>query len=399
MKTKNHILPIVVLNRGRHRNDQQIFISFNYNQDLIDIIKTKLFGKWSKTLKKWYVKNTPNNLKLIYSSLGTIASINNQLKGEFIKGVNSQKEAKKRQLNKEQRAFLNGFYKYLRGKRYSKSTIESYSFFVADFIEFNNKKLLEELTNRDIELFIETVFIKRQYAISTQRLFISAIKQLIMYSPELKINSIKLTRPKRSKKLPIVLSQEQVIILIQTAKNIKHRAIIALLYSSGIRISELLNLKLNDIDIQRNQIFISNAKGRKDRYVTLSHNIKPLLYNYLKTYKPKYYFIESLNGKTYSASSIRKFLTKYARNAKIEKSISPHVLRHSYATHLLENGVGIRHIQELLGHVKPETTMIYTHVTRKDLLDIKSPLDYAIEQHKKNISGNKSSTYPEYVTG
>jgi len=145
-----------------------------------------------------------------------------------------------------------------------------------------------------------------------------------------------------------------------------------------------LSLKLEDLQIQRKQILIKRAKGRKDRYVTLADSFMPLLQNYLMTYEPKIYFVEGREGKAYSASSVRKFLLQSCKAAKISRKVTPHTLRHSYATHLLENGVGLRYIQELLGHSKPETTMIYTHVARKDLIDIKSPLDYAVEQLIKN---------------
>ncbi|MDO5968324.1 tyrosine-type recombinase/integrase [Flavivirga aquimarina] len=128
---------------------------------------------------------------------------------------------------------------------------------------------------------------------------------------------------------------------------------------------------------------MKNAKGRKDRYVTLAESFMPLLFNYLNTYTPKVYFIEGRNGSAYSASSIRKFLGQSCKVTNLKINVTPHTLRHSYATHLLENDVGIRHIQELLGHSKTETTMIYTHVTRKDLVSIKSPLDHAINQLKE----------------
>ncbi len=150
-----------------------------------------------------------------------------------------------------------------------------------------------------------------------------------------------------------------------------------------MRIGELLSLELNDIDFKRNQLFIRNSKGRKDRYGTLSQQIIPLINNYINSYRPKKLFVEGPGDKPYSASSVRKFLDVYAKRAGIDIKVSPHILRHSYATHLLENGVGIRHIQELLDHSKPETTMIYPHVARKDLLAIESSLDTAIQKFNK----------------
>lgn len=383
-------LPIITLSKGVHRKENQIFIGFKHDWSLINVVKHLPKAKWSATHKSWYIKNNPKNLKDIFSTFKGHAYVDSHLL--FDKKVDKKETfpiKKERHLTQQNKDILNGFYKYLRGKRYSKSTIETYSFFIADFIEFHNNKPIDTLTNKDVELFIETVFIKRKYSISTQRQFISAVKQFIIYCPETGISNLELTRPKKSKILPTVLSQEEMISIIQCTKNLKHRAILALIYSAGLRIGELINLKLADIQIQRKQLFIKSAKGRKDRYVTLAESFMPLLQNYLMTYRPEVYFVEGVVGKPYSASSVRKFLHKSCKAAKINRQITPHTLRHSYATHLLESGVGLRHIQELLGHSKPETTMIYTHVARRDLLDIKSPLDYAVEQISKTREGEQ----------
>lgn len=378
-------LPIITLSKAFHRNEHQILIGFKHDWALINVVKHLPKAKWSATLKSWYIKNKPENLKQIYEVFKGHAQVDNsQLFDKQETKSNRFPNKLKRKLTDEQRQLLNNFYKYLKGKRYSKSTVETYSFFIADFVEFNTKKNLKTLTNRDVELFIESVFIKRNYSISTQRQFISAVKQFIQFFPETEISNMALTRPKKSKKLPTVLSPEEVIAIIQNTRNLKHRAIITLMYSAGLRIGELLNLKLSDISLSRKQLHIKRAKGRKDRYATLADSFVPLLKNYVSTYEPKYYFVEGASGKPYSASSIRKVLSRSCKAAGIPKYVTPHTLRHSYATHLLENGVGLRHIQELLGHAKPETTMIYTHVARKDLMDIVSPLDTAVKQLSKS---------------
>lgn len=378
-------LPIITLSKTFHRNHNQILIAFKHDWALIDVVKHLPKVHWSASLKSWYIKNNPENLKLIYAVFKNHAYVDgSQLFNKPITKTEKTPIKNDRVLSQENRDLLNNFYKYLKGKRYSKSTIETYSFFVADFIAFNNNTALQNLTTRDVELFIEKVFIKRNYSISTQRQFISAVKQFIIFYPNTGISNLTLTRPKKSKILPTVLSQEEMISIIQHTKNLKHRAILALIYSAGLRISELLNLKLAHIQIQRKQLLIKSAKGRKDRYVTLADSFMPLLQNYLMTYQPEIYFVEGTKGKPYSASSVRKFLFRSCKTANIRRTVTPHTLRHSYATHLLESGVGLRHIQELLGHSRPETTMIYTHVARKDLLDIQSPLDSAIKQLTKN---------------
>ena len=295
----------------------------------------------------------------------------------------SKKTPFKRDLTDEQKKLLNQFYLFLKGKRYSQSTIQTYTFFIADFINFHTKTPLAELTNRAVELFIETVFMERNYSVSSQRQFISALKIFTVFCPQTKIHNLALERPKKSRILPSVLSQEEVLRIIQYTQNIKHRAILTLLYSCGLRIGELINLKLIDFHIDRKQLIVKKGKGRKDRYVSLADSFLPLLSNYYHSYKPTIYFVEGQNGGKYSAESIRSFLRKSCKKAGIRKPVTPHTLRHSYATHLLENGVDLRYIQTLLGHSKPETTMIYTHVQRKDLMEIQNPLDVALQKLNK----------------
>jgi site-specific recombinase XerD len=194
------------------------------------------------------------------------------------------------------------------------------------------------------------------------------------------LNVDDIDRPNKSKYLPVVLSKEEVIDIFRATRNLKHRTLLILIYSSGLRIGEALSLKLQDIDVDRRQIYVRNGKGRKDRHVVMAEAFVPLLYNYLTSYKPEKLFVEGKDGNEYSASSVRSVLKLACNRARIKKHVTPHTLRHSYATHMLENGIDLRHIQALLGHSRPETTMIYTHVTQHDLLKIKSPLDVALKQ-------------------
>ena len=371
-------LPTVLLERKTHRKQSRILIKFKYNEVLIVLMRSLKNAFWSATLKCWCIEDTAENLNLIVVLLKNKAVINS----EHLQ----KKNLYKRQLNEIQKTLLNNFFTYLRGKRYRKSTIDTYVFFVADFIAFHTKKELNSLDSRSVEEYLEVVFIKRKYAISTQRQFISALKLFIIFYPETMINDLELARPKRSKKLPNVLAPEDIVTILQVTKNLKHRAIIALLYSSGLRVGEVTALELSHIDIVRNQLKVVSGKGRKDRFVVLAQTFLPLLNNYLITYKPHFYFIEGPNKKRYSESSIRKFLHNSVALAGIKKHVTPHTLRHSYATHLLENGVSLRHIQELLGHSKPETTMIYTHIAKKDLLEIQSPLDAILLSLNKNAN-------------
>ena len=374
-------LPVIILERKTHKKVPQLLVKFKYNDSIINLVRKIPNASWSSSLKSWYFKDTKENLELVLNTFKNITTIDTSNL--------SKKDTLRRNLTDNQKKLLNSFYIYLKGKRYSKSTVRTYTFFVADFINYNSKRALNQLTNRDVELFIETVFIERNYSISSQRQFISALKIFIIFYPHTKINNLTLERPKKTRNLPSVLSQEEILNIISCTQNLKHRAVIALIYSCGLRISELINLKLAHFLLERKQLIIKNGKGRKDRYVSLADSFYPLLSNYYHSYKPKKYFVEGRKGERYSAQSVRHFLRKSCSKARIKKTVTPHTLRHSYATHLLENGVDIRYIQSLLGHAKPETTMIYTHVKRKDLMEIQNPLDIALQKLNKNNKDNK----------
>jgi site-specific recombinase XerD len=271
------------------------------------------------------------------------------------------------------------FRDFLRAHHYSISTIATYTALINQFLRFLKDKDPDQAENADAEAFLEYLVLKRRIAISTHRQAVSALKQFAVFIPGSELEPEDLIYPRKNRKLPVVLSSAEVIGLLQATKNLKHRAITGLIYGSGLRIGELLNLRLSELDMERRQVFIYQGKGRKDRYVVLADRLLPLLKNYLSTYNPNTYFAEGRPGKPYSPSSVRMFLRRNARQAGILKKVTPHTLRHSFATHLLEQGVDIRYIQELLGHSRPETTMVYTHDGRQDLLQIRSPLDLMYE--------------------
>jgi hypothetical protein len=269
MKPLQH--PIIFLEEKIHRKNNQLLIKFDYDETLISLIRSIQGTSWSKSLKAWYILNTKDNLNIILKLFEKITTV------DFSKIGKSAPF--KRNLTEEQKQLLNQFYLFLKGKRYSQSTIQTYTFFIADFINFHTKTPLAELTNRAVELFIETVFMERNYSVSSQRQFISALKIFTVFCPQTKIHNLSLERPKKSRILPSVLSQEEVLRIIQYTQNIKHRAILTLLYSCGLRIGELINLKLIDFHIDRKQLIVKKGKGRKDRYVSLADSFLPLLSN------------------------------------------------------------------------------------------------------------------------
>jgi integrase/recombinase XerD len=375
-------LPAITIKRTYQKKQDSILVFFKYDQQFISTIKESGKFKWSVSMRYWYSDFSHENLQLIERSFKNIAAI--IIDNSIYEIPQQPLYRKKRIISEKNKEIIRSFISYLKGKRYSDSTVQTYFTFIADFLDFVNDIALEDLTNRDVERFIEDVFVPRRYSISTHRQFISAVKLFIIFYPNSKIENLALTRPHRSKFLPTVLSKEEVIDVLRCTKNLKHRAILAMIYSTGLRISELLNLQLKHIDIDRRQIIVKNSKGRKDRNVILAESFIPLMLNYLQTYNPNIFFTEGGPSQKYSAESIRAFLKRSCKIANISKNVTPHTLRHSYATHLLENGTDIRYIQELLGHSKPETTMLYTHVSKKDLLKIESPLDVALKNFMDN---------------
>ena len=374
--------PTVLLKKVMHRNNIQLLVLFTFNYQIKEKIKKLDHYNWSKNLRGWYTLFSPENVSILKECLKN--DVKFKADHSIYKTLNQKVQREKIIISAQNQEILNLYIKFLKGKRYSESTIKTYSTFIADFLHYIKDTPIINLCNRDVEKFIEDIFIPRNYSISTHRQLISAIKLLKAFYPECKIEELKLTRPSKSKILPTVLSKEEVIDLLRFTKNLKHRAILAMIYSAGLRISELLNLELKHIDIDRRQIVVKNGKGRKDRNIILAESFIPLMINYLTTYNPIIYFVEGPLENKYSAESIRAFLKRSCLLAKITKKVTPHTLRHSYATHLLENGIDLRYIQELLGHAKPETTMIYTHVSKKDLLKIESPLDLALKSLTNN---------------
>ena len=381
---KHNNLPNITLKRGAINNIDSIQLYFKYNDQLLSIIRGLHTFTWSKSKRCWHGAFSQSTLKLIRQSFEGITSL---VEDESLYNAPELKRIKvPRKLSKENEGDLDAFIKFMEGKRYSQSTIESYAIFIGDFLQYLKDKSPNDITHRDVELFIEDVFVPKGYSISTHRQCISAIKLFKVFHPECGIQELNLTRPRKSRFLPVVLSQQEVLEILRCTKNLKHRAILALLYSCGLRVGELINLELKHIDVQRNQVAVKNSKGRKDRYVQMADSLVPLIRNYVQTYKPKVYFVEGKPNEKYTASSVRAFLKRSCQLAHISKKATPHTLRHTYATHLLEGGTDIRLIQTLLGHNKPETTMIYTHVSTSSLERITNPLDEAVK--KFMVNGN-----------
>lgn len=266
----------------------------------------------------------------------------------------------------------------LRVYRYSASTYSVYRQMFRHFLRYTYPRPLHTITIEDITkyhcMLIETKNISRSY----QNQSINAIKFYMEKVLGLERQFITLKRPKKVERVPKVLSLEEVKKIFEQTTNLKHKTILMTLYSGGLRVGELTNLRLEDIDSTHNRIWIREGKGVKDRQTVLSPLLLKLLRTYYLQYRPKHYLFESPEGGAYSAGSVRKVLHRSAKKAGILQKVVPHTLRHSFATHLLENGTNLRFIQVLLGHTSAKTTEIYTHVTTQNIADVQSPLDLMI---------------------
>lgn len=259
--------------------------------------------------------------------------------------------------------------------RYSDKTIKVYKALFEEFINYYHKFEINKIDETQIISFLRYLVMERKVSTSYQNQAINAIK---FYYEKVLGGQRKfyfIDRPKKEKTLPTVLNEDEVIRLFKSIDNIKHKCMLMLAYSAGLRLGEIIRLRLPDIDRERKQIRIVQSKGKKDRYAKLSVKFTLVLDQYLDEYQPKDFVFEGAAGAEYSPSSLQNIIRAAATKAGITKHTTMHTLRHSFATHSLENGVDLRYIQSMLGHENSKTTEIYTHITTKGFDQIKSPLD------------------------
>jgi len=260
----------------------------------------------------------------------------------------------------------------LRLRNYSPKTIKSYLFYIEQYLKFSQKYHLKN-KQEAIEKFLLTK-VEKNHSPQTINLALNSIKffyREIILSKE----SINLKFSKRSKKLPIVLSREEINNILNNIINLKHKTAIALSYAGGLRISEIVDLKIKDLNISEGTIHIKNAKGKKDRITTFPKKLKNDIKNLTMDKLANDFVFNSNQGGKLTPRSFQAIFKQALNKAGIKKDATFHSLRHSFATHLLENGVDIRYVQELLGHANIRTTQVYTQVTNPILKNIKSPLE------------------------
>ena len=366
----------IALDTVKHKGKQILLLKFPFDRQLIETTKQLPNASWSRTHNSWhtaYSIEVLHQVKKIFADKAIIdASV---LKEKLAQLKNTTAAVKEIKLSEEAANGVKKFKQWLRSRRYSDSTIGTYTDALQSFLKFHHNKPINEITNDDVIKYNNEFILKYNLSASYQNQVVNAIKLFFRTIENRLIDIENIHRPKKSFKLPTILSLEEVTAMLNSLENIKHKTMLALIYSGGLRRSELLNMKIDDVDSKRMIVTIKEAKGKKDRIVPLSETVLEFLRKYYAEYKPKEYLFEGQKGGKYTETSLEEVFHKAKKLAKINKSVSLHTLRHSYATHLLEGGTNLRYIQELLGHKSPKTTQIYTHVSIEGLGKVISPIE------------------------
>ena len=344
-------------------------IYFPFDKTVIGRIKEIPYARWEAGRRCWLI---PYHDNLVQTLNKTFAQYG--YSPVYQKIHTEKKEVKKRGYSNT-RPCPGEYLEKLKVKRYSPSTINTYKAMFTDFINYYPDTGLDQISEEDIKKYLLYLIDERGVSTSYQNQAVNAIK---FYYEKVKGGErtvYMIDRPRSEHKLPVVLSFDEVKRILDATRNLKHKCILMTLYSAGLRISELLNLKIKDLDYDQMKIHVRDAKGNKDRFTILSGKLAEMLKEYFTEYKPKEYLFEGVGGIRYSKTSVQEIYNRSCKRAMIQKDVTLHTLRHSFATHMLEKGADIRYIQYLLGHSSAKTTQIYTHITAKGMDKIKSPLD------------------------
>ena len=344
---------------GDHQNNKVILVHFPYNQLWKDELREKFpTAKWSMSKKCWYLPDT----NAVRNEIGM------EPKAKVRKAVMCQ-------IHPVNQDALKRMHELLLLKVYSPKTIQNYSVEFAQLLYLLKDTPVESLTPERLRSYF-------LYCIQTlklsENLIHSRLNAIKFYFEQVLHREkffIEIPRPKKKQILPKVISKRDISKLFDNMNNLKHLVMLKLCYGMGLRVSEIVNLKITDIDSGRMLVHIESAKGKKDRYVTLPSSVLDDLRNYYRTYRPKKYLFEGQYGGQYAIRSAQAMFRNAMQKAKINKSVGIHGLRHSYATHLLECGTDMYFIQQLLGHNNIKTTEIYAKVSNRQLGNVKSPLD------------------------
>lgn len=344
-------------------NEKCYVLSFSYSDELVQAVKTLPGRRYIPERKQWEIPLeciSKDDLDIRLKGLARIIFHKEKNQASVIKLEYVQNELAecKRQLIR---------------KRYSPNTVKSYLAHIRHFLQFSSTESNKDHHDKILRYF-DWLSEGNRYSHAYQHLAVNALQFYIKQVCKLSMPDVSL-RPRSEKRLPVVLSEPEIVQIITNINNLKHRTVISLIYSGGLRVSEAVNLRIQDIDVQRGIIRITQSKGKKDRQVPLSPRFLQLVREYMHEYSPKEWLFEGQKGGKYTVRSIQAIFQSACKAADIQKKASVHTLRHSYATHLLEKGTDLRIIQELLGHSSSKTTEIYTHVSTALIHNIRSPFD------------------------
>ncbi|HOK26950.1 MAG TPA: tyrosine-type recombinase/integrase [Bacteroidales bacterium] len=370
----------IIARRVIHDGINRVRLEFPYDDELIALIRNGFPGaRWSRRMRCWHIPDSGDVAKLLLNNFKGKAYVDFRAVYET-----DTQQSKERGYNdvsalpdsEEIKRQIDDLKRWMQHKRYSGNTIKSYCESLKAFLNFISPRHAGEANSSDMIRFVNEYIIPGGLSFSFQNQVVNACKLFYREIIHSHFEFEKLERPRREHKLPNVLDKEEVKAILGAPTNLKHRTMMSLIYACGLRRSELLNLRIGDIDSKRHMLIVRNTKGYKDRLVPISDKTIEMLREYYKVYRPGIWLFEGqVKGKKYSARSLEQVLKKALLKAKIKKPVTLHWLRHSYATHLLEAGTDLRYIQELLGHKSSRTTEIYTHVSQKSLQKIKSPFD------------------------
>ena len=386
----------VTLKAFVHHNKECIGIFFSANASLNTAVKKIPQIKWSKTNKCWYLPLSKESYTVIANAIGNRATIETsnlkhylEKKNKITAGLAPPKENVKQakiilptapvwQTGTDNLTALEQFVQQLKLKAYSPSTIRTYRNEFLQLLQLLKHKPVNKLTADDLKRYMVYAMEKEGISENTAHSRLNALKFYFEQVLGKEKFFWEIPRPKKQMILPKLLNETEIRRLFNALTNKKHKAMLFTAYSAGLRVSEIVQLKIADIDSKRMQILIEQGKGKKDRYVNLSPILLDILRSYAGSYKPKpqYYLFESeATGQAYPTRTVQQVFTNAKNKAGIKKEVGIHSLRHSFATHLLDKGTDIKYIKDLLGHFSIKTTERYLHVSKKQLVNIISPFD------------------------
>ena len=351
-----------------------------YNADWIKELRS--YGKlyYDEVRKEWSLRwsqITVDSLADYFMERGISVRVEKPELPEVIREnrINCGSEIRERVPGNETLKGIDHVRRYMEENRYSRKTVKVYISMLELFFKYYNWKKPLEVTEGDISDFFHDFVFANSYSSSYQSQMVSAVKIFFSLNCNGKVNITNLGRPRTGRSLPKVFSKEEVVRILNSPQNLKHKLMLWIIYSCGLRRSEVTNIRLRDLDRDRGILNIVEAKGMVDRIVPVPVKVWVRIDEYIESYRPVLYLFEGQSGGKYSSESVYRVFKDALRKAGIVKEVGVHSLRHSYATHLHESGLDIKYIQELLGHKDTRTTEIYTHVSRRNLVTVRSPIE------------------------